>query len=178
MFLKISAIGNLRLASVRQKCPREFSNLYKKLIIDPQHHLAIHTLCSKYESYGDTVRLLCLWFDEQFLSGLLGLVILSFFSIFSGCVDYELIELVVASVYLPSQISNGNEPHCATFGLMKALSRYAHSASTMPRMTTDLSSELPSSSGKTILSLSICHLAKRSALHLLTWTLFTRNLLP
>jgi hypothetical protein len=89
------------------------------MCIDVQHHSAIHTLCSKFESYSDTVRLLSLWFDVQSLSGLKSSCqILTI----TGYIDHEIVELVVASVYLPFQTMSA-EPHCATLGLLKSLSR-------------------------------------------------------
>lgn len=39
------------------------------MIISPQHHLAIHNLCGRYDSFSDTVRLFTLWVNLQHFSG-------------------------------------------------------------------------------------------------------------
>lgn len=39
------------------------------MIINPQHHLSIHNLSSRYDSYSETVRLFSLWIHYQNFSG-------------------------------------------------------------------------------------------------------------
>lgn len=122
---EITGSDDIDRVSIREKCSIECSTFYRLMITSPQHHLAIHTLCSRYDSYSDAVRLLTLWFDLQYVS---------------GYVEHEVIELIVASVYVPtlSQLSH-NSPHSATAGFIAALDKLAEFEWIEHPLTLDLS---------------------------------------
>eukprot|EP01041_Mallomonas_annulata_P007991 gene7991-16353_t len=69
-----------------------------------RHHSAIHSLCSSFPTFGETVRLLALWVSNNY---------------FSGHISHETLELLCASVYL----EDTPPPSSPLIGYMRALKR-------------------------------------------------------
>jgi hypothetical protein len=97
-------------------------SMKRDMIIAPLHHSAIHGLHTQNPSLGDTVRLLERWVAGHMFSGMkiLFFVLCLMFVKFSGHLEHETLELVVASIYLDTQSS---KPQSATSAFLRCLNR-------------------------------------------------------
>ena len=76
----------------------EACQLHRHMVIDPLHHAAIRGVSSRYNAFGDTVRLMICWRDNHMLS---------------NHIKHEMIELLVASVFTNKRhLPNNNGLPC------------------------------------------------------------------